>query len=159
MEEMFRKENIRLLFEAHTHGSEFIAETGDSFSTFSEKESFTRDWAWQFPAGRYVITIYQRHSLYQDGKAVWVNPSPDASVGRDCRFGRPLYVLAFDRAGAYTVPSWGTHKLVSHILHSEADPLQPLLFSLKEAENRAAVYSRGGQAAAVLLWYADFDMY
>ena len=159
MEETFRKENIRLLFETHTHGSEFIAETGDGFSDFSEKESFTRDWAWQFPAGRYVITVYQRHSLYRDGKAVWINPSFDASVGRDCRFGRPLYVLIFDRAEAYTVPSWGTHKLLSHILRSEADPLQPCLFSLKEAKKNAAAYSRGGQPAVVLSWYADFDMY
>ncbi len=105
-----------------------------------------------------MIVVYQRHSVYRDGEQVYLNRSFDASVGKNCRYGRPVYALVLDRETAYEVPSWG-RSLVSHILHDEQEPLQVLCLPLGKAEKAAAAYSRGGRRAAVLEWYEDFDMY
>ena len=66
-ESVFKKENIDLIFNDLDSEYSYIAETGDLFSVFMDRNDFGYKWAWKFPAGRYVITIFQRHSLFRNG--------------------------------------------------------------------------------------------
>ena len=67
IEEFFRKENIRYVFGTDEDMGSFIAETGDMYSEPMKTDVFGRNWAWSFPSGRYVICIYQRYSVFEDG--------------------------------------------------------------------------------------------
>ena len=156
----FEKENIKLIFEEKLSVGEFIAEANDSFSGFAVKDTYNRDWAFGFPSGRYVIVVYQRHSLYQDGVQIYINESYENCTGRDSRYRRPSFVLALDKEMEYTVPSWGDRKLISHIVHEEKNSLHAKVYdSLEKAEKAAAQYSKKGNKVAVLEWYEDFDMF
>ena len=157
--DVFREENIKLIFEEKPADGEFIAEASDSFSGFATKDTYNRDWAFGFPSGRYVIVVYQRHSLYRDGMQIYINESYENSTGRDSRYKRPSFVLALDKEMEYTVPSWGDRKLISHIVREDKNPLQAKVYdSLEKAEKAAAEYSKMGSRVAILEWYEDFDM-
>ena len=160
VENIFKKENINLVFEDKQTECEFIAEANDSFSEFSTKDTYNRTWAWGFPSGRYVIVVYQRHSLYQEGVLIYKNKSYENTTGRNSRYKKPSFVLMLDKEVEYTVPSWGSHKLISHIIREEQNALQAKIFDNIEKVEKAAVdYSKKGNIVAVLEWYEDFDMF
>ena len=159
IEEVFKQENICLLFETEDRSGTFIAEVNDRFSGFMERKDFGRKWAQSFPAGRYVITVYQRHSVYREGKMVWKNERYRNEVGPDSRHRAPCFVIVLDRDTEYQIPGWG-RPLRSHTVRSKADPLQAETFSdVETAERAAREYSAQGSAAAVLEWFEDYDMY
>ena len=159
-EEYFREENLHLIFEEIKHEGEFIAGANNAFSLFTGKDIYDSKWGWQFPAGRYVIVVYQRHSLYQDGRQIFLNRSFDNSVGKCCRFRKLSYVLIQEKEEEYTIPSWGQRKLVSHIIQNEKNPLQAKIYDhLEDAEKAAMEYSKAEYRVGVLEWFADYDMY
>ena len=158
IEEFFRKENIRYVFGTDEDMGSFIAETGDMYSEPMNTDVFGRDWAWSFPSGRYVICIYQRYSVFEDGERIFLNGAYKDSVGQYSRYGCPVFAVVCDTQKEYLIPKWA-HPLVSHFVRSDHDPLQVRTFSLNDAEETARRYSEGGRRAAVVEWYEDHDMY
>ena len=157
---IFKKENIKLIFEEKTNEGEFIAEVNDGFSEFSTKDTYNRDWAMSFPSGRYVIVVYQRHSLYRDGVQIYKNVSYENSTGRYSRYKKTSFVLLLDKEMEYTIPSWENHKLISHIVREDKNALHTKIFdSIEKAEKAAVVFSKKGNKVAILEWYEDFDMF
>ena len=157
---ILREENINLIFEAKPFKGEFIAEANDRFSVYSVKDEYNRDWALNFPSGRYVIIVYQRHSLYLGGVQVYKNEFFENTTGRNSRYKKPGFVLIVDKELEYTVPSWGNRKLKSHIVMNDKNPLHALIYSdIEKAEKAAVSYSKMGNKVGILEWYEDFDMY
>ncbi|MBO4819773.1 MAG: hypothetical protein J5528_06505 [Firmicutes bacterium] len=156
--DFFKKENISYVFSTEEGLGRFIAETGDMYSEPIKTDVFGRDWAWGFPSGRYVITVYQRYSVFEDGKRIFMNANYEDTVGKYSRYGCPVFAVVCDTEKAYTVPTW-KRPLISHFIRSEKDALQVRTFSLEDAEETARSYSEGGRRAAVLEWYEDHDMY
>ncbi|MBQ3920121.1 MAG: hypothetical protein II695_10630 [Oscillospiraceae bacterium] len=157
--DVFKEENIDKIFEAHKHNGEYIAYAHDDASDFGEQSDFGREWAWQFGAGRYVILVLQRHSVYENGKCIYKNDNYEDVVGKDSRYKRPRYVIILDRAQEYTVPSWKS-KLVSHIVNDANNTLQAKAYSdIAKAEQDALKFSVNSFKAAVLEWYEDYDMF
>ena len=157
-EDFFRKENISYVFSTDEGMGSFLAETGDMYSEPIAEREFGREWAWNFLSGRYVITIYQRHSVFQDGKRVFLNGMYVDTVGEYSRHVRPVFAVVLDTEQEYSVPTW-TRPLTSHFIMSELEPLQVKVYSLKDAEKIARDHSLSGHKAAVLEWYEDHDMY
>ena len=158
--DIFKKENIKLIFEAKQVEGEFIAEANDSFSEFSTKDTYNSNWARSFPSGRYVIVVYQRHSLYREGVLIYKNESYENIVGRFSRYKKPSFVLLLSHETEYTVPSWDNHKLISHILREDKNALQAKVFdSIEKAEKAAIEHSKRIRNVAILEWYEDFDMF
>ena len=158
--DIFKKENINLIFEAKQAEGEFIAEANDSFSEFSTKDTYNSNWARSFPGGRYVIVVYQRHSLYREGVLIYKNESYENIVGRFSRYKKPSFVLLLSHETEYTVPSWDNHKLISHILREDKNALQAKVFdSIEKAEKAAIEHSKRIRNVAILEWYEDFDMF
>ena len=158
-EEVFQKKNIDLVFDRTARRGNFIAAAYDEFTEFMDLGEFGREWAWSFPAGRYVITVYQRHSLYESGKLVWKNEDFLNAVGKDSRYRKPSFVIILDRALEYWPRTW-KRSLLSHTVQSSGDPLQAKMFSSAEDAGKAAVkFSEQGFKAAVMEWYEDYDMY
>ena len=158
-EEVFQKKNIDLVFDRTARRGNFIAAAYDEFTEFMELGDFGREWAWSFPAGRYVITVYQRHSLYEAGKQVWKNEHFLNAVGKDSRYRNPSFVIILDQALEYWPRTW-KGSLLSHTVQNSRDPLQAQMFSSAEDAGKAAKkYSEQGFKAAVMEWYEDYDMY
>ena len=158
-ETVFKTENVALLFGTESHSGNFIAEADDRFSDYMDRRSFGLEWSRSFPAGRYVIVIYQRCSVYIAGKQIWQNNDFLNEVGKDSRYRSPRFVIALDRARDYAISSWD-QPLQSHIVHDADAPLQVKTFScIEAAETVALKYSEQGFKAAVLEWFEDFDMF
>ena len=158
-EKVFRQKNVDLIFEKKAERGNFIAAANDEFTEFMGPEEFGREWAWSFPAGRYVIVVYQRHSLYESGKLVWKNEDFLNAVGKDSRYRSPAFVIILDRALEYRPKTWKWN-LLSHTVQSSGDPLQAKMFSSAEDAGKAAAkYSEQGFRAAVMEWFEDYDMY
>ena len=156
---IFKSENVDLLFKSEMVSGNYIAAANDRFSEYMEKHEVCREWARSFPAGRYVIIIYQRYSVFIAGKRIWQNNDYLNEVGKDSRHRSPCFVIALDRELDYMIPSWG-RQLKSHIVMDEKDPLQTKIFpGIEKAESVAKKYSENGFKAAVLEWFEDFDMY
>ena len=69
-DQVFSIENVELLFKTDMQKGTFIAEASDCYSDYMTKEDFSRQWAHNLPAGRYVITIYRRCSVYEEGEQI-----------------------------------------------------------------------------------------
>ena len=159
LDSVFKYENIDLLFEAGTQSGNFIAEAGDRFSNYLDRREFGYKWSLNFPAGRYVIIVYQRCSIYEKGKQIWKNDDFLNEVGKDSRYKSPCFVVILNRTMNYKISSWN-QLLRSHTLRDKDNPLQPQFFSsLETAEEVAKKYSEQGVMAAVLEWYEDYNMY
>ena len=158
-EKVFQQKNVDLIFEQKTDRGNFIAAANDEFTEFMGPEEFGREWTWSFPAGRYVIVVYQRHSLYESGKLVWKNEDFLNAVGKDSRYRSPAFVIILDRALEYRPKTWKWN-LLSHTVQSSGDPLQAKMFSSAEDAGKAAAkFSEQGFRAAVMEWFEDYDMY
>ena len=137
----------------------FIAESDDTFSGYYKKEHFNSEWAYKsFPSGRYVIVVYQIHSIFQGGKQIWINRLFENATGRNSRYRSPCFALISDQQNDYVIPSWG-RSLSTHTIHNDKDPLQARIFTLEEAEQFAIANSENGHKVAVLEWYEDYDMF
>ncbi len=137
----------------------FIAEADDTYSGYYDKDHFSRERACkEFEAGRYVIVVYQIHSIYMDGKQIWLNEHFENAVGRDSRYRQPCFVIITDKLHEYMIPSWG-RSYFTHIIHNDKDPLQVKIFSLEEARQFAVTASGEGHKIAVMEWFEDYDMY
>lgn len=149
LENTFKEENIRFIFEKEKHEHEFIAETNDRFSEMTSKETFGWEWSHKFPCGRYVILVLQRHSLIEKGEVVFRNDSFQPVVGKFSRYRSPNYILVLDQP-------LGS----SHIIRSETSHYQSKCFpNPEEAEKSAIKYSLQGFRVAIMSWFEDYDMY
>ena len=156
----FLRENVDLLFKTESGKGTFIAEVNDCFSDYLTRNVFNLDWVMKnFTSGRYVIFVYQRYSVFKDGKQVWINKDYISEVGDVSRYKSPRFVVILDQEMEYEVPGWRA-PLRSHTIRNPKNPLNATAFTdIKEAERTAQEYSRQGKAAAVMAWYADYDMY
>ena len=150
--------NGDILFDEQQHEAEFIASVGTEFSDYMPKEIFTHDWAWQFPSQRYVILIYQRHSIYQNGQLTFFNEKYENVCG-ESRYHRPCFVVLLDKPLNYDIPTWQV-PLKSYSLQEEKEPLHTKIFNkFMDAQNEAIKYSLSGYKVLIAEWYADFNMY
>lgn len=152
------KENIKLLFEEIKHKGEFIATAMDLYSSFLEQEKYDLEWVRQFHSGRYVIVIYQRHSVYKDGKQVFINTEFVNTVGKYCRHKTPQFVLISDKERRYFIKSWDSI-LKRHTIQDENNPLQTKYYDIESAKIAAINYSKSGESVAIVEWFNDYDMY
>ena len=161
-EKDFSEENKELIFEPEAHQAEFMAEINNSFTKFCPKECFSDKWAYNgFPSGRYVILIYQRHSVYQNGKCIYENKNYVNSIGDYSRYHKPVFNVAAEEDTAYPVSTWGEHRLrTCIIMDPKLDNIIPVKYeTAAEAVKAAKEYSLKGYKTAVIEWYADYDMY
>ena len=161
-EKDFAEENRGLVFEPKAYQAEFMAEINNSFTKFFPKECFSNKWAYSgFPSGRYVILVYQRHSVYQNGKCIYENKNYVNSIGDYSRYHKPVFNVAAEEDTAYPVSTWGEHRLRSCIIMDpKHDNIIPAKYeTAAEAAKAAKEYSLKGYKTAVIEWYADYDMY
>lgn len=154
----FLKENINLLFEEIKHKGEFIAAAYDLYSSFSEQEKYDLKWARNFEPGRYVIVIYQRHSVYKNGKQVFINTEFVDTVGKYCSYKTPQFVLISDKEREYFIKSWDS-RLKTHTIQDENNPLYNKNYDIESAKIAAINYSKSGESVVIAEWFNDFDMY
>ena len=154
--EVFVNKNKKFIFD-RTPTTEFVAKVTDNYSDFIERNIINHEWAWSFPAGRYVIIVYQRHSIYEGGKLVWKNIHYVNTVG-DSRYKGPAFELLIDPPIEYYNKKWN-RKYLSEVIRDENDDYQTKLLTLEEAQAEAEYYSSKGYKAAIMEWYADYDQY
>ncbi|SEP94108.1 hypothetical protein SAMN02910369_00938 [Lachnospiraceae bacterium NE2001] len=159
LDDVFIRENLMLLFEPAVYDGEFIANVNSCYTTYAPKDFYDYKWSINFSSGRYVIVVFQRHSVYHNGNQIYLNEAFENVTGKYSRYKKPSFVIAMETPREYSVPTWGDHKLVSDIMHSDNSPLQPRIFTLDEAIKRATELSKTGDKMCVLEWYEDFDMY
>jgi len=135
LETVFKHENIDLLFRTERYKGTIIAEANNRFSGYMERKDFSREWALSFPAGRYVITVYQRYSVFQEGKRVWRNEDYLNEVGHDSRYRSPSFVIILDCEMNSEIPSWD-RPLCSNTVRNKENPLQAKTFSREPLINR-----------------------
>ena len=158
-EDCFKEENLELLFDCINHKNEFIACADDLYSEYDSCDIYSTEWAWQFPAGRYVIIVYQRYAVFQNGVEMYVNEHFKNVVSGYCRSKKVRYCLITKDLNEYYITSW-KRNLATHSIQEEKEPLQKKSFlSIEEARDAAIKYSEGGNTVAIVSWYADFDMY
>lgn len=155
---VFKEENTTLLFEAKAHDGEYIGMVNNMCSSFSGSDKYNPKWAWQFPSGRYVIVIYQRHSVYKEGIQIYMNTAFECKVSDYCRHENPRYVLVSDKVREYYISSWGSN-LLSYSIKNEQNPLQEKYYDIDDAKRAAIDYSQAGETIVILEWFADYDMY
>ena len=157
--DVFKQENIELVFNNIQNKDSFIAYADDCFSPYLKKDEFSFRWAQQFESGRYVIIVFQRFAAYENEKQTYLNDYFLVEVGKQCRYLKPHYVIVSDTAKQYYISTW-KKDLNSHILHCKEDPLQLLTFTdVLKAQEEAIRYSSNGHRSAVLEWFEDYDMY
>ena len=136
-----------------------IAEAFNLFSDYMGMDDVGYDWGSNFESGRYVIVVYQRFSVFENGKRIWINKAFQNKVGRFSRYKKQVFAIMLDREIEYKVSgrSW---RLRTYTLHDPKNTLQVLTFpSAWVAEGYAKKYSKEGYKVAVLGWYEDYDMY
>ncbi|MBQ4486907.1 MAG: GNAT family N-acetyltransferase [Oscillospiraceae bacterium] len=153
----FRKENVDKIFSVFNSKKEYIANIHDLYSEPGEKDKFDDDWAKHHPPGKYVICVYQRHSVYDKGSCIYRNNVYDEPTGDNSKREHPDFVIVLDKAQEYTVPCGGG-KLISHIIMNENNTLQSKVYSEKEAQETAAMLSQQGYKAAVMERTATYLM-
>ena len=156
IETVFKAENIDLLFEAESHYGDFIAAVDNGFSEYMDRKEFDRDWAWSFPAGRYVINVFQRCCVFKEGKLIWQN---NDRLKNTARSKTSCFVIVLDQKLKYTVPSWG-RTMLSYFVRDKKDHLHYLGFPvIEKAGSEAQRYSEHGFRAAVLESIEDYNMF
>lgn len=132
----FTKENWNSLFECQKYAGEFYATIGLYYSPLNTRDTFNHGWAMQFPGGRYAIEIFQRHSVYVDGKPQYVNEDfIQKSKGR-------FYLETLTEPGKETV-----------------DLPEYFFRSLPQAQAYAARYSHDGTRIVIVKEWDIIDMY
>ena len=158
LDDWFNEENRRLLFDPKEYPSEYIAHFCTYFTEYLAEGVVDLDWCWSFPGSRYVIIVYQRHSVYEQGQCIYRNRNFTEKIGVHNRFRKPVYVVAVDTELYYSVSTWGSRKLKSNIVQGDKDTLNAKEFeNIEDAIKLAKEYSTGGYRTAVLEWFEDYD--
>ncbi|WP_314330262.1 hypothetical protein [Abiotrophia defectiva] len=159
VETVFKEENLELVFRPEDSEKAFIAKAFNLFSDYMDIDDVGYDWASNFESGRYVIVVYQRFSVFENGKRMWINKAFQNKVGRFSRYKKQVFAIMLDREIDYKVPGWG-RSLWTYTLQDPKNTLQVLTFpSAWVAEGYAKKYSKEGHKVAVLGWYEDYGMY
>lgn len=159
VETVFKEENLELVFRPEDSEKALIAEAFNLFSDYMDMDDVGFDWASNFESGRYVIVVYQRFSVFENGKRMWINKAFQNKVGRFSRYKKQVFAIMLDREIEYKVPGWG-RSLWTYTLQDPKNTLQVLTFpSAWVAEGYAKKYSKEGHKVAVLGWYEDYGMY
>ena len=159
VETVFKEENLELVFRPEDSEKAFIAKAFNLFSDYMDIDDVGYDWASNFESGRYVIVVYQRFSVFENGKRMWINKAFLNKVGRFSRYKKQVFAIMLDREIDYKVPGWG-RSLWTYTLQDPKNTLQVLTFpSAWVAEGYAKKYSKEGHKVAVLGWYEDYGMY
>ena len=158
-QDVFKQENIELVFNKDQSYNNYIAYTNDLFSHCLKNDEFSREWSLQFESGRYVIVIFQRYAVFENGELIYKNQDFLETVGKECRYSKPNYVIVLDEDHEYFINSWNRN-LSSHILRSKEEPLQLLVYTdAEKAMKEAQRYSLNNHRSAVMEWFEDYDMY
>ena len=159
VETVFKEENLELVFRPEDSEKALIAEAFNLFSDYVDMDDVDYDWASNFESGRYMIVVYQRFSVFENGKRMWINKAFQNKVGRFSRYKKQVFAIMLDREIDYKVPGWG-RSLWTYTLQDPKNTLQVLTFpSAWVAEGYAKKYSKEGHKVAVLGWYEDYGMY
>lgn len=159
VETVFKEENLELVFRPEDSEKAFIAKAFNLFSDYMGMDDVGFDWASNFESGRYVIVVYQRFSVFENGKRMWINKAFQNKVGRFSRYEKQVFAIMLDHEIEYKVSGWG-RSLWTYTLQDPKNTLQVLTFpSVWVAEGYAKKYSKEGYKVAVLGWYEDYDMY
>ena len=118
-----------------------------SFTAFHPRAHFTDKWAWQFPNGRYVIFVCERHSVYRDGFCIYQNSKFTGAPNACYRGDLPAYTLLYKQSpSSHTYGIWKDNQ-------NETFPLET---AVREAAERS---SRLQTTVAVVRIVDDYDMY
>jgi hypothetical protein len=159
VETVFKEENLELVFRPEDSEKAFIAKAFNLFSDYMDIDDVGYDWASNFESGRYVIVVYQRFSVFENGKRMWINKAFQNKVGRFSRYKKQVFAIMLDREIEYKVSGW-SRSLWTYTLQDPKNTLQVLTFpSAWVAEGYAKKYSKEGYKVAVLGWYEDYGMY
>lgn len=159
VETVFKEENLELVFRPKDSEKALIAEAFNLFSDYMDMDDVGYDWASNFESGRYVIVVYQRFSVFENAKRMWINQDFQNKVGRFSRYKKQVFAIMLDHEIEYKVPGWG-RSLWTYTLQDPKNTLQVLTFpSAWVAESYAKRYSKEGYKVAVLGWYEDYGMY
>ncbi|MBO4806266.1 MAG: hypothetical protein IK005_08730 [Paludibacteraceae bacterium] len=150
--DFFKEENVHLLFEEKSHGDEFIACVDYSkFGTYS-REFLNFDWIINnFQGGRWGMIILQRHSVYAEGKEIFVNPNYEEVKRINKLTGnikKVIYDLVLDKPIKKKEPC--THWTYG---------LDVCFHSLEEAKSEAIRYSNSGYKVAIMEFVESHDMF
>ena len=159
VETVFKEENLELVFRPEDSEKAFIAKAFNLFSDYMDIDDVGYDWASNFESGRYVIVVYQRFSVFENGKRMWINKAFQNKVGRFSRYKKQVFAIMLDREIEYKVSGW-SRSLWTYTLQDPKNTLQVLTFaSAWVAQGSAKKYSKEGYKVAVLGWYEDYGMY
>ena len=97
VETVFKEENLELVFRPEDSEKAFIAKAFNLFSDYMDIDDVGYDWASNFESGRYVIVVYQRFSVFENGKRMWINKAFQNKVGRFSRYKKQVFAIMLDR--------------------------------------------------------------
>lgn len=159
VETVFKEKNLELVFRPEDSEKAFIAKAFNLFSDYMDIDDVGYDWASNFESGRYVIVVYQRFSVFENGKRMWINKAFQNKVGRFSRYKKQVFAIMLDCEIEYKVSGW-SRSLWTYTLQDPKNTLQVLTFpSAWVAESYAKKYSKEGHKVAVQGWYEDYGMY
>ena len=151
LSETFKSENIKLLFDNRSYGTEYIADARNCFTEYLPKETFTANWTRNCESGRYVLFILQRHSVYESGSCIYKNENFEYTIGRFSSYKRPCFFLISDRSREYRVSSWD-RPFETHYVNNE-------FYDEEKAIEEAKRLSLLGEKIAVMKLYEDHNMF
>ena len=97
VETVFKEENLELVFRPEDSEKALIAEAYNLFSDYMGMDDVGYDWGSNFEFGRYVIVVYQRFSVFENGKRIWINKAFQNKVGRFSRYKKQVFAIMLDR--------------------------------------------------------------
>ena len=113
-----------------TAEDQFFAEEMSNFTPLRPLTCFSDEWAYRQPAGRFVILVNERHSVYHNGRCVFENPNftgaPDACYRKNV----PAYRL-YAGYGPFAPKAWADAKTVNLSLEEAVKTARDLSDSLR----------------------------
>ncbi len=114
--------------------------------------------------GAYVLNIYKRYALIENGRVIYLNKSfDDGHVIGASRFKNSNYIIVTDKLHKYKIDSWGTKLLKTYSIHNTDGTyncgLQLRMFKTQEL---AIQYAIGistdiNMKCIIAQWFADID--
>jgi hypothetical protein len=131
-------------------------EIGNIVSPFDERNNIL--------SGSYVLCIYKRYSLIENGKVTFINNKFNDGHGRGAsRFNSNNYIIFTDALHKYKIDSWGPKLLESYSIQNTDGTyncsLQPRLFISPDLAIQFAINISNNENMKCIIaqWFADID--
>ena len=127
-------------------------EIGNISGPFDERNNYF--------TGAYVLNIFKRFAVVENGKVIFVNKLfNDGHIIGASRLKNIQYAILTSQIQEYKIPSWGTQVLKTYAIHDDNAPLQLKLFLTEDSTIQYAMsLSKKERIKCIVAqWFADID--